>query len=245
MISVITCSIDPIKFAAVEAMYKTAFGSEPWELVGIHDARSLAEGYNRGVAQSKGEIVVFSHDDIEILSPDLAGRVRGHLSRFDLIGVVGTTKVINAGWMAAGPPDLFGQILHARENGTLLADIIGAPSRAVANIQGLDGVFMAARRSLLDSVKFDAETFDGFHLYDMDFSYGAFKAGFKLGVACDINVFHQSRGEFGDVFMKYAERFGRKWKLTAPIVRARAFSWTQVAVKSKQEAVEVMTPPNW
>jgi hypothetical protein len=36
------------------------------EIIGIHDARSLADGYNRGIAQSRGEHIILSHDDIEI-----------------------------------------------------------------------------------------------------------------------------------------------------------------------------------
>jgi len=44
-------------------------GDEPYEIVAVRDARSLAEGYNRGVARSSGDIVILSHDDIEFLDP--------------------------------------------------------------------------------------------------------------------------------------------------------------------------------
>jgi len=42
LVSVVTCSIDAGKFARLKASCAAAFGDAPWELVGIHDARSLA-----------------------------------------------------------------------------------------------------------------------------------------------------------------------------------------------------------
>ncbi|MBZ0250930.1 MAG: glycosyltransferase family protein, partial [Burkholderiales bacterium] len=65
LVSVVTCSIDAAKYGRVKASFARAFGEDPWELVGIHDAKSLCEGYARGFAQARGDLVVFSHDDIE------------------------------------------------------------------------------------------------------------------------------------------------------------------------------------
>src|SRR5271168_4354609 len=123
MISVIICSIDPAKFVAVEAMYRAAMGDEPWELIGIHDARSIAEAYNRGFARSRGETVIFSHDDVEVLNPDFPRRITGHVARFDMIGVAGTDCVIGARWKAAGASHWFGQIAHHWKDGKFLVNI--------------------------------------------------------------------------------------------------------------------------
>jgi hypothetical protein len=43
----------------------------------------------------------------------------------------------------------------------------------------LDGVFLADRRSVFDTVPLGAQTFDGFHLYDVDWSYRVARAGLK------------------------------------------------------------------
>lgn len=48
MISVVVCSVDDAKFAAVSASYASGMGAEPYEVIRISDARSLSEGYNRG-----------------------------------------------------------------------------------------------------------------------------------------------------------------------------------------------------
>lgn len=45
------------------------------------DARSLCEGYNRGVAMSRGDVLIFSDDDIEIPTRDLCARLLRHIFR--------------------------------------------------------------------------------------------------------------------------------------------------------------------
>ncbi|HYQ99239.1 MAG TPA: tetratricopeptide repeat protein, partial [Casimicrobiaceae bacterium] len=63
-VSVVVCSIDPRKFDAVAASYRQRFAGHALEIIGVHDARSLAEGYNRGASKANGDVLVFSHDDI-------------------------------------------------------------------------------------------------------------------------------------------------------------------------------------
>src|SRR5882724_172154 len=110
MISVIICSIHNDRFAAVAKNYSDLLKHEPHEIIRISDARSLCEGYNRGIAASRGDILIFSHDDIEILTADFASRLKEHLANFDLIGVAGTSRLLRGGWQDAGPPYIFGQV---------------------------------------------------------------------------------------------------------------------------------------
>src|SRR5688500_8048017 len=111
MISVVFCSIDSVLAASIERHYRILIGNEPHEIIGIRDARSLAEAYNRGFDQSSGDIIIFSHDDIEFLEPaPWLERLKAHLEVFDVIGLAGTTKLISAAWAEAGPPYTFGQV---------------------------------------------------------------------------------------------------------------------------------------
>src|SRR5258706_14834538 len=109
-ISIVICSIDARKFERVSENYRALFVGRDIEIIGIHDARSLAEGYNRGIAQSRGARVILSHDDIEILTADFAPRIDRHLGDFDLIGIAGTTRVVAGKWAAAGDPYVFALI---------------------------------------------------------------------------------------------------------------------------------------
>ncbi|TMH13365.1 MAG: hypothetical protein E6H68_12830 [Betaproteobacteria bacterium] len=58
----------------------------PHKIIGIHDARSLAEGHNRAVQKSRGELLLFSHDDVEIVSGDLAPAIARASASLDVIG---------------------------------------------------------------------------------------------------------------------------------------------------------------
>src|SRR4051794_4231360 len=116
MISIVICSIDGERFDAVCEQYRAALGKEPYEIIRVPDARSMCDGYNRGLQKSRGEIVIFSHDDIEIWGPDFAPRLKLHLQKFDVIGVAGTNRLVQPGWIAAGPPHIFGQVAHQLSN---------------------------------------------------------------------------------------------------------------------------------
>ncbi len=207
--SVIICSIEAIKFARASECYARLLAGHPHEIIGIHDARSLAEAYNRGIAQSSGEIVIFSHDDILVLDPDFASKIAARHETYDILGLVGTDNLITATWFGAGQPYLHGVVAHGKPgNPHLSLNVYGVHDWPVKNdIQAIDGFCMTSTRKAAQSIGFDAATFDGFHLYDLDFSYSAFLAGFRLGVCCDIPVIHESAGNFGYQHLQYAERF--------------------------------------
>jgi hypothetical protein len=217
LVSIIICSIDSEKFARVTENYRGLFAGRALEIVGIHDARSLAEGYNRGIAQARGDRLILSHDDIEILTPDFADRVDRHLDRFDLIGVAGTTKLVTGKWEMGGDPYSFMLIsVPVPESGGYVTVLRGGGPLVVPGIQALDGVFMAMRRNVARATPFDEALFDHFHLYDLDFSFRAYRAGFALAVCRDIVMIHQSMGKFDKVWDEYRRRFEAKYRESLP-----------------------------
>ena len=112
MISIIICSVTPEKFARVSANFKIVLGEVLHEVIGIHDAQSLSEGYNRGIARASGDVLIFCHDDIEIISPDFHARISAHLQNHDLIGCVGTNCLIDSAWIAGGDPYIHGVVAY-------------------------------------------------------------------------------------------------------------------------------------
>ncbi len=211
LVSVIICSINETRFRNVSALYERLFDGVPHEIIGIHDARSLCEGYNRGVAASKGDLLVFSHDDVDILTPDFAARLIASLAKHDLVGAVGATYLSGATWFGSGWPHLRGQIGVPAEDGTgIVANFFGTYGQAAAGIQVMDGFFLAARRSLAVQMPFDEQTFDGWHCYDIDFSFCAHLKGFSCAVANDLVMVHASRGKFDERWNFYRDRFLKK-----------------------------------
>jgi GT2 family glycosyltransferase len=215
--SVIICSIDALKFAQVSMNYERLLAGYPHEIIGIHDAASLTEGYNRGMERATGDILVFSHDDVLILDAGFAVKIAARLQHYDLLGFCGTDLLLAPGWICAGAPHIFGALAHVHES-ALTLDVFGIADWPVAgNIQAMDGLCLMATREAALSVGFDADCFDGFHHYDLDFSFSAYLAGRRLGVCCDIPVIHASCGDFDSPqFAHYAQRFRQKYARHLP-----------------------------
>ena len=183
-ISIIICSIKPERFDKVCANYHALLSGVQHEIIGIHDARSLSEGYNRGIRRATGEILVFSHDDIEIVSSDFAAKLLAYLTRYDLIGVAGTTRLLGGNWLYAGWPYIHGQVGSPGTNpGGIRVRVFQIRGAATENAQAMDGIFLAVRREVVERIGFDEMTFDGWHLYDLDFTYSAYLAGFRAALA--------------------------------------------------------------
>lgn len=78
--------------------------------------------------------------------------------------------------------------------------VFGTPGPAIGGIQAIDGFFMAARREVLheNGAWFDPKLCDGFHMYDLDFSFRAYRNGLKVAVANDLFLGHASAGGYSD-----------------------------------------------
>lgn len=239
LLSFVICSIDPLRFAAVRANLAARLAGRPWELIHIGDARSLAEGYNRGLAQSRGEFVVFCHDDIELLQDDAIARLLAGLQRYDVLGVAGTTRLRDSHWISAGTPHIHGQVVQPDGAGAWILNLFCRhPVTTEAEpVQAVDGLFIAVRRSVAEAVRFDAERFDGFHLYDLDFSFRAHLAGYRVGVAHDLLIYHQSAGNKDEVWRRYGVRFEDHFAGCLATQPAAPPAVYQVRVADRQQAV--------
>lgn len=206
--SLVVCSVDRARLDECIARYRTAFATEPFELIVIDDARSLAEGYNRGIARAHGPHIVFSHDDAFPISGAFADRLAAHLDQVDVVGIAGATAALSGFWGYAGQPHTHGHVVAPAPKGSHVDLLVwGAASRRVDGIRLLDGCMIAARRGVAEAIGFDAHRFDGFHLYDADFSFRASAAGYAVAVVSDITVFHRSPGSFGAEWHRYNETF--------------------------------------
>jgi hypothetical protein len=217
-ISVVVCSIDPAKLEAMQRNYSRAMAGREHEFVVIRDARSLAEGYNRGLSRCRFETVVFSHDDVEMLSADPFDRIVGALRSCDLVGLAGSRIVSGPAALWAGHPHLHGWIAYPAAEGQpgWDATLYSLEAGLIGGMQALDGVFFATRRDAALRIGFDEKTFDSFHFYDLDFTYRAHLAGLRVAVTTDVLAIHQSLGTFDERWQRSADRFRAKF----PALRA-------------------------
>ncbi len=240
-VSAIICSIRPDYFAHIKTRLKTAFAAHDVEVIGIHDAKSLCEGYNRGAASAKGDVLIFCHDDIELAHDDFAARLLSHLQQHDVIGLAGTSRLVSGDWGHGGPPHSHGHIIHRPpQDPALLREKMGGyiylaaglQQAVMTNIQALDGVFIATHRRVWDALKFDADTFDGFHLYDIDFTYRAHLAGYRLAIPLDLLLIHFSTGRYDRAWEKHNRKFMQKFPALAGRPSVQRFSSCHMKVQT-------------
>jgi GT2 family glycosyltransferase len=206
--SLIVCSVDRARLDECVARYRAAFADEAFDLIVIDDAKSLAEAYNRGIARARAANLVFSHDDAFPISSAFADRLAAHLEQVDVVGIAGATAALSGFWGYAGQPHTHGHVVAAAPEGSHVDLLVwGAAGRRVDGIRLLDGCMIAARRDVAAAIGFDAQRFDGFHLYDADFSLRASAAGCAVSVAADITVYHRSTGDFNDDWHRYHRIF--------------------------------------
>ena len=246
MISVIVCSADDARFSKTTAHYATLLASVRHEMVRIADAPGMAEGYNRGIATSRGDILIFTHDDIRFLAPDFSRRLLDHLDYCDMLGVAGTTLLVSARWTDAGPPYLYGQVAIFNPAGMIDVEIWGNATRRVDRIQALDGAFLCCRRNVAADLPFDQQTFTGFHLYDLDFSFRAFIGGYRLAVCNDLEALHHSKGNYtSPEWNADTERFIQKHGPKLSKSPVRFMRTAGIAVADLSAVRQVMRPPHW
>jgi hypothetical protein len=89
----------------------------------------------------------------------------------------------------------------------------------------VDGLFFAIRGSLLlDGLRFDDKTFDGFDFYDADICFQVLSRGYK--VACiDTMVCHKSIGEIinKDGWTKNKDKLINKWSWGTFPINSKSF----------------------
>jgi GT2 family glycosyltransferase len=226
-------------------MYSAALAGSSHELVAISDARGITEGCNRGMAVSRGKYVIFSDDDVEFLSPDLAEKLLGHMSHCDLLGVAGTRLLTAPGWRMAGPPHLYGQIAFPDNPSGFSVNVWSIPSRRVDKMQAMDAVFLCTLREVAVRIGFDQETFPGPHLYDIDFTYRAFLAGLRLAVATDLYPIDYSPASYDRDWIPDAQAFIQKFGRRLPMRPLPGFHNTIVPAATREDIVKLMTPPHW
>ena len=96
----------------------------------------------------------------------------------------------------------------------------------------------AVNRRVVEAVRFD-ESLDGFHFYDLDFSASVHAAGFRLGVANNLQSIHDSHGSYGQEWERRGEKFRLKWASKLPPATSRAFQFLAIVVDTRDEILEV------
>lgn len=227
LISIIICSrqsqIEP-NFAE---NIKQTIGCD-YELIAIdnHDNKySIFQAYTKGLEQSKGDILCFMHDDIKFMSSNWGRILQEHFAKYEKCGCIGIAgghilpKCIT-GWSLCGICSV--NIMQGKYEGNeqkFIENKIDSLRREPTIVASLDGVLLCFPKTIFEKIKWDTETFNGFHFYDTDICMQVNKSGYECHIDWDILLAHRSPGNANKSFFETGEKWLKKWENELPIVR--------------------------
>ena len=178
----------------------------------INNGESLTKSYNRGLKQSKNNIVVFCHDDITIETKQWGHKLIKLFDKnieYGIIGVAGTKEMSSNGKWWANPKKMYGRVAHTHEGKTWLSSYSDDLGQSIEETVIVDGLFFAINKERVKQ-NFN-EDFEGFHFYDVTFCFDNFLSGVKVGVTTVIRINHQSIGMTNEQWennrLKFVERY--------------------------------------
>jgi hypothetical protein len=222
MISIIICLRTPTITDALEANIREKIGV-PYEIIGIDNSSnsySIFEAYNEGVARSSYDILCFMHEDIIFHTSDWGQKIANHLSKPDvgIIGICGgsTLSKVPASWSLYDQKKFILQ--SSAPGGKSVFHNTGHNKKSTSTpVMVLDGVFLCANRSLFQKIKFDDNTFSGFHSYDLDICAQAYHAGYKNYAINDVLIQHFSNGHHNKQWVINSMKLSDKWGPFLPL----------------------------
>lgn len=180
-------------------------GHEILQYVNTGD-KSLSQVYNQGLKESKNDIVVFLHDDLEL--PNAWGKkLKKHFDKnpeYGILGIAGTTDLIDGMWWTI-KESMTGIVNHKSEGKTWTSKYSKDQNHKVKEVVVLDGLFFGVKKSELKA-NFD-ESFEGFHFYDIPFFFANYLEDVKLGVVTNIRVTHLSVGQTNEQWEENKTKF--------------------------------------
>ena len=204
-----------------------------YELIIIDNSKneySIFEAYNKGLEESKSEIVCFIHDDINILTKNWGAILMDIFSKNKNIGLVGVagskskTKMPSA-WWDSPHEDLIMNIIQFFKDGRKVHFVKGFKDCKLEDVVAIDGVFMAAKK--VDFILFNSEL-SGFHNYDLNLSFEYLKKGYTIVVTNEILLEHFSIGILDKSWCKSALQIHNFYKDLLPLNKSENFGLKKI-----------------
>ncbi len=226
MISVIICNKRHTLDSNLEKNLHDTIGVE-YEIISIDNScgqYSIFQAYNEGVSKAKGDILCFIHDDILFRSNNWGHVVEKTFSATPNMGALGVAgghfmPDCPCSWSTCKTTSY--HVWQTNGDGTTTeygcSDY--TDGKRLVEVASLDGLFICIRRNLFDTIRFDDQTFMGFHCYDSDICMQVLSAGHSVYVTFDIDIEHHSNGACNQQYYDNIEIWHKKWHGQLPVVR--------------------------
>lgn len=177
MITFIICSIRPERSADVARNICETSGIAEPEIF-IHDNRDVNWGlckvYNHYTPKASNDIICYVHEDLYFRTDNWAEKIVSFYRDNPDAGVVGflgsqiKTKAPSA--VGCDPKYELGSLTQHSAGGVVKTYTKTAGTGDFSRVVQIDGLCMIVRRSVWEQCPFNEGLFDGFHLYDLDFT---------------------------------------------------------------------------
>lgn len=183
----------------------------------INNGESLTHAYNRGLKQAKYDIVVFCHDDLTIETKQWGNKLVKLFDKnpeYGIIGVAGSKNMPVSGQWWENRNKMYGRVAHTHEGKTWLSAYSDDLGQNLEEVVVVDGVWFAVHKNRIK--KTFNEKVEGFHFYDVTFSFENFLQGVKVGVTTVVRVNHQSIGMTNEAWEKNRADFSETFQAHLP-----------------------------
>lgn len=179
---------------------------------------SLAEVYNKGIKQSRYDIVVCCHNDIKLE----AGWGKKLLNDFEnnpeygIIGKAGSCYFPESGiYWGKLEQTMVGQVYHHPKGGSKFLSKYSPKLPFLIPVITIDGLFISLNKTKVKY--FFDESFGKFHFYDHGFCLPNYLNGIKIGVTSSFEINHESVGVPNQEFYLSKQIFLNKYEDKLPL----------------------------
>ncbi len=241
MISIVICHRSEVYLQKIKESIQKTIGIH-YELIVIDNTSnqySIFEAYNEGAQKSTFPILCFTHEDIVFHTENWGEKVVAHFNdtSIGMIGVIGgnvlpkspapwwSNQLVNdhlinniQHWSRKVSYQSYQEKLSESADETVTRQYNNPTKQNVVDAVVLDGLWFCIRKELFtqQKIKFDSDTFKGFHSYDSDISIQV-KQHLRVCVVFDILIEHFQQGTFNKTWFENTLLLNRKWKSKLPI----------------------------
>lgn len=194
MITIVVSSKKPLAENAQWLALLEQTVSEPINIDYIQNngESGLTTVYNEALKRANTDIVVFIHDDVQILTYGWNATLKRLFNinkNCCIIGLAGSDKYNGCGWWHNG--NHYGTVFH-KHNGQIFMSRYSGQIENIEKVVTVDGLFLAVKKDRLKS-GFNT-SINGFHFYDVVFCLDNYLKGVEIGVTTKIIALHASIG---------------------------------------------------
>jgi len=199
-----------------------------------HNQYSLSELYNKGIKESKHNIIVCCHNDIKLEKNWGKKLISDFVSNpeFGIIGKAGSCYFPESGvYWEKMKQTMVGQVYHHPKDQKKWLSRYSPKLPFLIPVVTIDGLFISFDKTKIKHT-FD-ETIGKFHFYDHLFCIPNYLDEVKIGVTSSFEITHESIGQPNQEFWESREKFVEKWGSKLPLDLKPSFIYTPI-IKRKE-----------